>query len=207
MVKVKICGLTDTGEAELLNRYGADYAGIVLFYPESKRNVQIETAREIVCTLKPEIKKVAVMVSPTLMQARLCRQAGFDFLQVHGECRRELFLQGELPVFLAVHVGEEQKLSWAQPVQGKEQGNIAGYVFDGRVPGSGKTFDWRLLKDFDRSGRLLMLAGGLTPENVAEAVRCLHPDIVDVSSGVERESGFGKSPERIRRFIEEARKA
>lgn len=202
MTKVKICGLTKVSEAELLNQFGADYAGIVLFYPKSRRNITIEAAKEIIGALKPEIKKVAVTVSPTLEQAEACRQAGFDYIQAHGECRQEL-LEQKLPVFLAVNVdgaaGTRATL--------KEHQNIAGYVFDGRIPGHGETFDWGLLEGFDRKGKLLMLAGGLKPENVAEGIRRLRPDIVDVSSGVERADGNGKDAERIREFIENAKTA
>lgn len=199
MVKVKICGLTDVKDAKLLNQYGADYAGVVLFYPQSRRNQPIEAAAEIIRALRPEIKKVAVTVSPDLEQVKLCRLAGFDYIQVHGECREEVLEQKQLPVFRAVNVGERLEA----PV---EHENIAGYVFDGRLPGNGEVFDWELLKDFRRNGKLLMLAGGLNPQNVTEGIRLLNPDIVDVSSGVENENGIGKNPERVRKFIEEVKK-
>lgn len=200
MVKVKICGLTDKGEAELLNRYGADYAGVVLFYPKSKRNMTIEAAKEIISALRPEIKKVAVMVSPNLMQVRACKEAGFDYIQVHGECREEILEQELLPVFLAANVCDRVEAT-------AEHEHIAGYVFDGKLPGNGEVFDWELLKSFDRRGRLLMLAGGLNASNVTEGIRLLQPDIVDVSSGVENENGIGKNAERVREFIEAVRKA
>ncbi len=198
MAKVKICGLTDVREAEMLNQYGADYAGMVLFYPKSRRNISLETAGEIIGALKPQIKKVAVTVSPSLEQAEACRAAGFDYIQVHGECREEVLKQQMIPVFRAVNVGNILEA----PV---EHENIAGYVFDGRLPGNGEVFDWKLLKDFGRNGKLLMLAGGLNPENVAEGIRYLNPDIVDVSSGVENENGIGKNPELVRKFIESAK--
>lgn len=200
MVKVKICGLTDKGEAEILNQCGADYAGIVLFYPKSKRNMTIEAAREIVGALQPEIKKVAVTVSPVLEQVRACKLAGFDYLQVHGECREEILEQELLPVFLAANVGDSVELL-------REHEHIAGYVFDGKLPGNGEVFDWKLLRSFDRRGKLLMLAGGLNASNVSDGIRCLRPDIVDVSSGVENENGIGKNAKRVREFIETVRSA
>ena len=81
--------------------------------------------------------------------------------------------------------------------------NVAGYVFDAGEPGSGKTFDWNSLTDIDRDGRLFVLAGGLTPDNVRRAIEQVHPDVVDVSSGIEYDvvGGFqksGKDPEKMR---------
>lgn len=198
MVRVKICGLTDKRDAELLNKYGADYAGVVLFYPKSKRNVTIDAAREIIGALRPGIKRSAVMVSPNLEQVRVCKEAGFDYIQVHGECREEILKQELLPVFLAANVEKSV-------VPPAEHEHIVGYVFDGRLPGNGEAFDWKLLKGFDRRGKLLMLAGGLNASNVTEGIRCLQPDIVDVSSGVEKEDGIGKSEEKVKEFIEAVR--
>ena len=81
--------------------------------------------------------------------------------------------------------------------------NVAGYVFDAGEPGSGKTFDWNSLTDIDRDGRLFVLAGGLTPDNVRRAIEQVHPDVVDVSSGIEYDvvEGVqkpGKDPEKMR---------
>lgn len=194
-VKVKICGLTQPSEAELLNRYGADYAGVVLFYPKSRRNMTIEEAKRIVDILNPDIRKIAVTVSPTAEQVRVCKEAGFDYIQVHGECREEILEQELLPVFLAANIEK-----CVEPV--REHEHIAGYVFDGKLPGHGEVFDWQLLKSFDRKGKLMMLAGGLQASNVAEAIRYLQPDIVDVSSGVENKNGIGKNADKIREFME-----
>lgn len=195
MTGVKICGLTDVEEAELLNQCGAAYAGMVLFYPHSRRNISLEKARDILEALRPDICRVAVTVSPDREQAVLCRDAGFDYLQVHGECRPELLGEGLLPVLQAVNVGDGSGALL-------EHERIAGYVFDGRRPGSGESFDWRILRDFDRRGKLFMLAGGLRAENVAEGIRMVRPDIVDVSSGVERYDGRGKDAGRIAAFME-----
>lgn len=77
---------------------------------------------------------------------------------------------------------------------------IAGYVFDAIEPGSGKTFDWKLVDNIPRDEKLLLLAGGLNPDNVRMAIEAVHPDGVDVSSGVENDDKAGKNPERIRAF-------
>ena len=83
---------------------------------------------------------------------------------------------------------------------------IVGYVFDAQEPGSGKVFDWSLVKTLPKDGKILILAGGLNPENVAKAIEYIHPDGVDVSSGVEYGDKNGKDPEKIKRFVENARK-
>ena len=85
--------------------------------------------------------------------------------------------------------------------------SVIGILFDAGMPGSGKTFDWSALEGIELKGRMKMLAGGLTPENAADAVRIVRPDAVDVSTGVEKDSGQGKSREKILRFAEEVRKA
>ena len=86
----------------------------------------------------------------------------------------------------------------------------AGILFDGSSPGAGKAFDWNLLKNIQKTDKLLFLAGGLTPENAAQAVRTVAPDVVDVSSGVEKkvlpgEAFAGKDTEKIRKFVENVR--
>ena len=84
---------------------------------------------------------------------------------------------------------------------------ICGYVFDAAEYGSGRSFDWRLLDDIPRDGRLFILAGGLSPDNVADAVRRFSPDCVDVSTGVEKSSGRGKDRDKIMAFVKNARNA
>ena len=78
---------------------------------------------------------------------------------------------------------------------------IAGYVFDAIESGSGKTFDWKLVDNIPRDEKLLLLAGGLNPDNVRMAIEAVHPDGVDVSSGVENDDGAGKNPDKIHDFV------
>ena len=78
---------------------------------------------------------------------------------------------------------------------------IAGYVFDAIEPGSGRTFDWTLVENIPRDEKLLLLAGGLNPDNVRMAIEAVHPDGVDVSSGVENDDKAGKNPEKIHDFV------
>lgn len=197
---VKICGLTQPQEAAYLNEVQADLAGMVLFFPKSKRNISLEQAGEIMKELDPAIRKVAVVVSPDISQLRQIEAAGFDYIQVHGTLTDELLDAAKIPVLKAFNVNDMEQYSYycSRP-------EIAGFVFDAQEPGSGKVFDWNLLKELPKTDKLRILAGGLTPGNVAEAVQKVQPDGVDVSSGVELADGFGKDPEKIRAFTANAR--
>ncbi len=207
-VKVKICGLTSVEEAKMLIEEKADFGGIVLFYEKSKRNCSLEQAKRIVTELKRAgIKSVAVVVSPTLSQVREIEKIEFDHLQVHGELSEEVLRNTKLSIIRAVSYSN---LEIMDALRMEEK--IAGWLVDGVVPGAGKTFDWSLLKGIKRDQRLLFLAGGLTEENVGEAVKAIAPDVVDVSSGVEFErmeeiekNGFRKNPKKIKQFISRAK--
>ena len=201
-MKIKICGLTEPKEAAYLNAYGADFAGFVLYYPKSKRNNAIARAEEIMGKLKPSIKRVAVVVSPTEAQIREISQAGFDYIQIHGTLDENLLSAIPLPVLRAFNVKDMAKYA----KYGRHR-QIAGYVFDAAEPGSGSTFDWNILQQVPRDGKLLFLAGGLHPGNVAQAIRAVRPDGVDVSSGVEYQEMPGKDPDKIKKFISAARNA
>lgn len=196
---VKICGLTSVDDALYVNRYNADLAGFVMFYEKSRRCVSGGTAERIKSALDKSIKTVAVTVSPTIRELHIIEELGFDYIQIHGELYREVLDNSRIPIFRAINV----KDSIDSGIE--EDDRIGGYVLDGRSPGSGEVFDWSLIEKFDRKGKLFMLAGGLNADNVAEAVRRTAPDIVDVSSGVEYTDRAGKDPEKIRKFIENAR--
>lgn len=98
--KIKICGLTSSAEARYLNENHVDFAGMVLFFPKSKRNISIEQAKEIMAALDASIKRVAVVVSPSIEQVRQIEAAGFDYVQIHGKFRRQRRRQQKLSRFL-----------------------------------------------------------------------------------------------------------
>lgn len=216
MTNVKICGLTTPEDVVCVNDSGADYAGFVLFFPKSKRNLPIEKAKILLKNLAPDILPVAVTVSPTVEQVNQIVDAGFQILQVHGTLTDEIVYTCKIPIFRALNIPDCASLASAPEAIhyfcDAETGmpsiavppSITGVVLDGAIPGNGKGFDWQLSKDF--IARLdkhltIILAGGLHAENVQEAMEILHPDVVDVSSGVEHISGTHKDPEKIREFI------
>lgn len=200
-MKIKICGLTNEKEAAYLNREHVDYAGMVLFFPKSRRNISLERASSIMKVLSEDIKRVAVTVEPDAEQVRQIEQAGFDYIQIHGRVSGELLECIHIPVLKAFNVKDMEQFEY---YSGCPQ--IAGYVFDAAEPGSGKTFDWSLMERVPGDGKLLLLAGGLCPENVAQALREVKPDGVDVSSGVEYDDMPGKDPEKIMHFVREVRR-
>lgn len=197
--KVKICGLTSPAEARYLNENHVDFAGMVLFFPKSKRNISIEQAKEIMAALDASIKRVAVVVSPSIEQVRQIEAAGFDYVQIHGEIpetETEAEAAIAIPILKAFNVSDMGSYE-----KYHNDSRIAGYVFDAIEPGSGKTFDWKLVDNIPRDEKLLLLAGGLNPDNVRMAIEAVHPDGVDVSSGVENDNRAGKNPDKIHDFV------
>lgn len=205
MMQIKICGLTKPEEATFLNKNQVDYAGMVLFYEKSKRNITIEQAQGIMKTLDKKINSVAVVVSPSIEQIKMIEQSGFDFIQIHGTMPKEILEESEemqIPILKAFNITDMNNYEMYHQCKA-----VAGYVFDAQEPGSGRTFDWRLVRDIPRDEKLLILAGGLNPDNVCEAIRYLKPDGVDVSSGVENDTGEGKDRNKIDRFVRNVRAA
>lgn len=212
--QIKVCGLTQAADAVLLNENEVDFAGMVLFFEKSRRNITIGRAAEIIAALSEKIKKVAVVVSPNVQQLREIEDTGFDYIQIHGTMLPEVYEAAQIPIIRAVNVPaeglSETYMAELSQLTGAEK--IAGILFDAGKPGSGETFDWQLIQSVQEQvrafGKWLFLAGGLNDKNVAEAIRKVRPDVVDVSSGVEYQDcgKIGKDPARVRAFAAQARK-
>lgn len=202
MTKIKICGLTTPQEAEWVSKSQVDYAGMVLFFPKSKRNITIEQAKEIMKSMLPQIQKVAVVVSPSALQIKEIQKAGFDIVQIHGQVIPEALETLRIPFLRAFNVDNMQE--WERY---EAEPKCIGYVFDAVKPGSGETFDWSSIPNLPEDGKPYLLAGGLNPDNVGSAIVAMHPYGVDVSSGVERDSGTGKDPEKMGAFVRAVRGA
>lgn len=200
--KIKICGITTREEAEYLNEAGVDYAGFVQFFPKSKRNLPTEQAADIMKCLNPEIRTVAVTVSPSPEQLAAIESAGFGAVQIHGKLSDEVIEKIHLPVIKAFNVSDLEAFSHYEAMD-----QVVGFVLDAQVPGSGKTFDWSLLQDLPKTDKMILLAGGLNPDNVAGALAAFGDRIdgVDTSSGVEKENGIGKSRKKILDFVRAVR--
>lgn len=204
---VKICGIRRLEDARFAAASGADAVGFVFWYM-SPRRVDPEQAAAITAELPDQVLRVGVFVdAPRDEIERVSQLVGLDLLQLHGEEPPEALEGLSRPALKAVRVGPrftaEEALRYSKTAQ--------GIVVDTRLPGqtlmpggTGVPFDWSLVANLAEQVPFLMLAGGLSPTNVAEAVRAVRPDAVDVSSGVERMPGR-KDPERVKAFIEASR--
>jgi len=199
-VFIKICGLVSTDDAILINRFPVTFAGIVLFYPKSRRNRTLPEARSILEALRPDIKRVAVVVSPSVAEIAEIEKLDFDFIQIHGRLSDKVLRAANLPILKAFNINDLDQYPSFQACD-----NIAGYVFDAQEPGSGKTFDLSILNKLPRDDKLFLLAGGLSPGNVAGVIRTIHPDGVDVSSAVEYDGRTGKDPQKVADFVSAVR--
>lgn len=217
--KIKICGLTSTEEAEWIVEERVDYAGIVVFYPKSHRNMTISQAKELLPVLRQgkalsgePIRVVAVTVSPTPEQVSEIQSAGFDKIQVHGELSEESLDAIQIPMIRAFNGFDMQACEKYHRCE-----KVEAYLFDAGKPGSGQTFDWDVLRQLPRDEKPIFLAGGLNADNIEQAIREVAPDVVDVSSGVERDVPVmagqagpirvGKDREKIIAFVKAVRSA
>jgi phosphoribosylanthranilate isomerase len=206
MLRVKICGLTTPQDAAAAIEFGADALGFN-FYPGSKRYLRME-ACEWIGALPAHAEKVAILVNPSWEEAKAAAAAsGITALQLHG---------AETPEFCRRLMEQRIRFEKALPVNGPDSlKNMPDFftptvLLDsggaGEFGGSGQTFPWEIARDFVLAHPHLrvILAGGLTPENVADAVAMVRPFGVDVTSGVESSPGR-KDHGRLRDFIAAAR--
>jgi len=195
-VKVKICGITNWTDARRAVEAGAQFLGFN-FYRPIPRYIQPAAARRIIRRLPDGIAAVGVFVNePEANMLAVARRVGLDYLQLHGDEPPEQVarLKREIPVIKAVRVRDSFR-----PKQLDSFRRASAILLDGfdarRHGGTGKTFNWDLARGSNGSRRIF-LAGGLTPENVAEAIHVARPYAVDVCSGVEARPGR-KDPARI----------
>jgi phosphoribosylanthranilate isomerase len=205
-VKVKICGITNWVDARRAVAEGAELLGFN-FYAGSPRYVEPATARKIVRRLPKKISAVGVFVNESEQKMlEIARRVGLDTLQLHGNETPAMVarLKRSFPVIKAIRM--EESASAAQIVKFKAATAVLLDGFDAkRRGGTGKTFDWEIARRAKRYGRVF-LAGGLTPENVGQAIRAARPYGVDVCSGVETRPGK-KDPVRIKNLMRAAKDA
>ncbi|KIO66852.1 Phosphoribosylanthranilate isomerase [Caldibacillus thermoamylovorans] len=196
---VKICGIQTLEAARTAVQGGADFIGFV--FADSRRKITPETALEIANALPKQVKKVGVFVNETVEKmTEIANMVGLDFLQLHGNEPASVAEKLSLPVIKAysadlINHSEIRSYPCDYYLIDSPKGKYHG--------GTGKTFDWKIAKDFELDRRKLILAGGLTPDNVREAITVVGPVGVDVSSGVETDGK--KDTEKIREFIKQAK--
>ncbi|MBU1091183.1 MAG: phosphoribosylanthranilate isomerase [Candidatus Omnitrophica bacterium] len=199
MVRVKICGITNSSDAKASIRAGCDALGFV-FYRKSARYITPDKANVMIKDLPKKIKKIGVFVNAKedyiRRVARLCR---LDMLQFHGNesvqfCRK--FRNHK--VIRAFRVRDKIELDKISRYR------TYAYMFDtfrkDKFGGTGKKFNWNLLRSIDTIKKIIFLSGGLTDKNVGNAIKLIHPDWIDVSSSVEIRPGK-KDHRKLKKFI------
>jgi phosphoribosylanthranilate isomerase len=210
-IRIKICGVTTPDDVQASAEAGADAVGIN-FHPASPRFVDPRQSQALLRSVPPLMAAVGVFVAQPFRQVcAIAYQLGLRGVQWHGE-NRELVDPFPFALIAAFRVKDRQSLadvtSYLDACTGFGHGPSAVLVdafVEGQHGGTGQKAPWDLLADFKPSVPLI-LAGGLTPENVGEAIRIVRPAGVDVASGVESSPGR-KDSERVRRFISNAREA
>ena len=203
-VRVKICGVKNEADAIAAIECGADALGFNL-YPGSRRYIQWQKDAAWIRELPAEVSRIAVVVNSPLDEvSQLLEMDLFDGLQLHGEESREFcesLAKCRKPVLKAL------RLTTVELLERIRDYPVFGFLIDsyreGAFGGTGERFDWTLLKGM-KFEKPLIVAGGLTPENVAEAVRELRPYAVDVASGVENSDG-SKDRKKMQDFVLAAR--
>ena len=202
-VKVKICGITNWADARRAVAAGADFLGFI-FYKGSPRYISPARARGIVRRLPKRISKVGIFVNePEERTLEIARTVGLNYVQLAGEEPPAAVarLAREVHVIRAVRVKKPFRAAQLAPFQRAAALLLDGYDRHLRG-GTGKTFDWDIARRAKRQGRIFV-AGGLTPENVAAAIRTAKPYAVDVCSWVESKPGK-KDPARLKAFLRAA---
>lgn len=196
--RIKICGVTRPEDARIAAELGADAIGLV-FYAPSPRNVGVEQARAIIAAVPPFVTAVGLFVDPSMDQVEsVLRRCPLGLLQFHGDEAPDFCAGFGLPYIKAARVSADADLvQYLSPYHGA-QGWLLDAYHDRLYGGTGESFDWKLIPR--QLARPVILSGGLTPDNVAAAVRQVRPWAVDVSSGVEASKGI-KDAAKIAAFI------
>jgi phosphoribosylanthranilate isomerase len=202
--QVKICGITSIADAQAAVEAGADMLGFN-FCEQSPRYLTVPAAKEISRLLPAFVIRVGVFVNaPKEKVAHAINECGLSLLQFHGDEPPEFCTQFGLMSMKAFRIRDAESLR-ALPKFSTDAWLLDAYSPEARG-GTGATFNWELALEARKLGKPVFLAGGLTPENVADAVRRVRPFGVDVASGVESAPGK-KDPAKVRAFIEAVRSA
>ena len=201
--RVKICGVTNVADGQAAAEAGADMIGLN-FYEKSPRYLTVAQAVEISRALPPFVMRVGVFVNPEeALVTRAIGECNLSLLQFHGDETSEFCTQFSLMSMKALRVRDAETLNELANFQ------TDAFLLDAHsksgLGGTGEKFNWDLAVEAQKFGKPIFLAGGLTPDNVVEAVRKVRPFAVDVSSGVESAPGK-KDHAKVKAFIEAAKK-
>lgn len=203
-VRVKICGITSPEQALMVQDAGADLLGLVI-YPKSSRYVDVQRAVQIRQVIGPKTQCVVLLVNADeALVHEVIKQVKPDLLQFHGDESPVFCQQFNFPYIRAIRMREGLDIDAEVSAYHAEGGFLFDAWSEDQYGGTGHQFDWsRLPTSTDYP---LILAGGLNPDNVAEAVRLVRPDMVDVSGGVESSPGI-KDRAKVAAFVRHAKEA
>ena len=203
MIRVKICGITNLEDALAAAEFGADAVGFVL-YPNSPRYIKPAQAKLIIDQLPPYVTPVGVFADQPAEEIwRMMEECGFDLVQLQGDESPEFCWRLGSRVVKAIRVKDHGSLK--QMAEYSVRAFVLDTYRENQLGGTGERFDWDLAVQARSFGRIV-LAGGLTPENVRDAIRKVQPYGVDVSTGVEKYLGK-KDHSKIENFIKQAKSA
>ena len=190
MIKIKICGITNKEDAVLAASMGADFLGFN-FYDGSPRKVSEKNCKEIITSLPPFVSCVGLFVNTDIKAAaKISKKCGFKLVQLHGdetpEYCKELKSLANLPLIKAFRVKDVSVLGIIEQYKDACDYILLDAFVDGEPGGTGEVFNWDIAVKAKDFGKPVFLAGGLTPENAAEAIKIVKPFAVDTASGVER---------------------
>lgn len=214
LFKIKICGINSVKDAQLVGLAGADAVGLN-FYENSPRHVDVETAGKLVAALRTTVKRVGLFVNATVHDMnRVAEQLQLDYIQLHGDEPPEMLADlSPRPILRAFRFGEAGAQEIARYLEHcgggrRPDGMLVDALKPGEYGGTGEVADWDAVANVRPilDGIPLVLAGGLTPFNVAEAIAKVRPDAVDTASGVEGRPA-NKDPMLVRAFVNAAKKA
>ncbi len=198
-VKIKICGITRYEDAKTATSLGVDALGFI-FYAKSPRAISPQSASEIIRKLPPFVSKVGVFVNESYENiCEIANVSGIGTIQLHGDESPEFCSRFSLPVIKAFSVATPQDCAAISHY------HVGGFLLDtwdaSLAGGSGRTFDWSIAEEVARTYPGVIIAGGLGPANIAEALAAVRPYGVDVNSGVEIKPGI-KNPQKMRTVID-----
>jgi len=203
MVRVKICGITSSGDAEMAVGMGADALGFI--FAPSPREIKPENAREIIRALPPFVKAVGIFVNE---ESRLIHQivhfCGLDLVQLHGDEPPQMCVEFMPRTIKAFQVRDDSSLRDIKPYCDRVRAILLDTYAEDKRGGTGSTFDWGLAVKGKEFGLPIILSGGLNPSNVGKAISTVKPFAVDVNSGVEESPGK-KSPDLMKSLMKTIR--
>lgn len=200
MVRVKICGITNMEDALLAIEMGADAIGFI--FAESPRRITPKKAEAIIRTLPPLIKTVGVFVNEEPARIKEIQSVcGLDLIQLHGDESPEICRDLMPHSIKAFRIQNETSIKNIKRYKGVVRAILLDTYQKGKAGGTGRTFDWSLALKAKETGIPIILAGGLGPENIIEAIRTVDPYAVDINSGIEKQPGK-KDPVLMKQLME-----